>query len=38
MWKAYLKVIGMKADRGMHILDRLHIMAYLSKAIDEARA
>ena len=38
MWKPYLKVIAKKADGAAHILDRFHIMAHLSKAIDEVRA
>jgi transposase len=38
MWKPYLKVIARKAGQGVHILDRFHIMAHLSKAIDEVRA
>ena len=38
MWKPYLKVIARKADKAINILDRFHIMAHLSKAIDEVRA
>jgi transposase len=38
MWKPYLKVIAKKAGHVIHILDRFHIMAHLSKAIDEVRA
>jgi len=38
MWKPYLKVITKKAAQAIHILDRFHIMAHLSKAIDEVRA
>ena len=38
MWKPYLKVIKKKAGNALNILDRFHIMAYLSKAIDEVRA
>ena len=38
MWKPYLKVIAKKAGGAIHILDRFHIMAYLSKAIDKVRA
>ena len=38
MWKPYLKVIARKAGQAVHILDRFHIMAHLSKAIDEVRA
>ena len=35
MWRPYLKVIAKKAAHAVHILDRFHIMAHLSKAIDE---
>lgn len=38
MWKPYLKVIAKKAGQALHILDRFHIMAHMSKAIDEVRA
>ena len=38
MWNPYLKVITKKAGHAIHILDRFHIMAHLSKAIDEVRA
>jgi transposase len=38
MWKPYLKVIAKKAGHALHILDRFHIMATMSKAIDEVRA
>ncbi len=38
MWKPYLKVIAKKAGHAIHILDRFHIMANLSKAIDKVRA
>lgn len=38
MWKPYLKVVAKKAAHAIHILDRFHIMAHLSKAIDEVRA
>ena len=38
MWKPYLKVIAKKAGHTIHILDRFHIMAQLSKAIDKVRA
>ena len=38
MWKPYLKVIARKAGNAINILDRFHIMAHLSKAIDEVRA
>lgn len=38
LWKPYLKVIKKKASEAVHVLDRFHIMAHLSKAIDEVRA
>ncbi len=38
MWKPYLKVIAKKAGHALHILDRFHIMAQMSKAIDKVRA
>lgn len=38
MWRAYLKVIAKKAPGAIHVLDRYHIMAMLSKAIDKVRA
>ena len=38
MWKPYLKVIAKKARQAVHILDRFHIMAHFSKALDEVRA
>lgn len=38
MWKPYLKVIQKKAPQALHILDRFHIVANLSKAINEIRA
>ncbi len=38
MWKPYLKVIAKKAGYATHILDRFHIMAKVSKAIDKVRA
>jgi transposase len=38
MWKPYLKVIARKASGAIHVLDRFHIMAHMSKAIDEVRA
>lgn len=38
MWKPYLKVIKKKAVNALHILDRFHIMSYLSKGIDKVRA
>jgi transposase len=38
MWKPYLRVIAKKAGQAVHVLDRFHIMAKMSKAIDEVRA
>jgi len=38
MWRPYLKVVAKKAGQATHILDRFHIMALLSKAIDKVRA
>ncbi len=38
MWRPYLKVIAKKAGQALHVLDRFHIMTYLSKAIDVVRA
>lgn len=38
MWAPYLKVIAKKASAAVHVLDRFHIMARMSKAIDEVRA
>jgi transposase len=38
MWKPYLKVIAKKASQAVHVLDRFHIMAHFSKALDEVRA
>lgn len=38
MWQPYLKVIAKKAASAIHVLDRFHIMAKMSKAIDEVRA
>lgn len=38
MWKPYLKVIAKKAGQSVHVLDRFHIMAHFSKALDEVRA
>ncbi len=38
MWKPYLKVIARKAANALNILDRFHIMAHMSKAIDKVRA
>ncbi len=38
MWKAYLNVIRERLSRAVHVLDRFHITATVSKAIDEVRA
>jgi transposase len=38
MWKPYITVIAEKAGQAVHVLDRFHIVAKLSKAIDEVRA
>jgi transposase len=38
MWQPYLKVIAKKASAAVHVLDRYHIMAKMSKAIDQVRA
>jgi len=38
MWKAYLRVIAIKAPNALHILDRFHIIQNMNKAIDKVRA
>ena len=38
MWNPYLRVIAKKAGGTIHVIDRFHIMAKMSKAIDEVRA
>jgi transposase len=38
LWRPYLKVVAKKAGHALHVLDRFHIMALLSKAIDQIRA
>jgi transposase len=38
MWKPYLKVIAKKASEAINVLDRYHVMAHFSKALDEVRA
>lgn len=38
MWKPYLNVIGKRAAHCLHVLDRFHIVAHLSKAIDKVRS
>jgi transposase len=38
MWRPYLTAIEKKAAGAIHILDRFHIVAKMSKALDEVRA
>jgi transposase len=38
MWKPYLEVIAEKCIHALHILDRFHIMAKMSEALDAVRA
>ena len=38
MWPPYLRVVAKKAGTARHVLDRFHIMAHLSKALDDVRA
>jgi transposase len=38
MWAPYIAVIAHRAPQVVHILDRFHIMAHFSKAIDQVRA
>jgi transposase len=38
MWKPYLNVVAQRASRALHVLDRFHIMAHFSKALDKIRA
>jgi transposase len=38
MWKPYLDVIAERCGNALNILDRFHVMAKMSKAIDEVRA
>jgi len=38
MWKPYLKVIAKHAAQAVHVLDRFHIVANVSKAVDDVRA
>jgi len=37
MWKPYLNVIHSCAKKALHILDRFHIMATMSRALDDVR-
>ena len=38
MWQPYLHVIRQKCVHALHLLDRFHIAAKMSKALDEVRA
>jgi transposase len=38
MWKPYLKVRAKKVSDAIHVLERYHIMAHFSKALDDVRA
>jgi transposase len=38
MWKPYLRAFRERASHALHVLDRFHIVAHMSKAIDEVRA
>jgi transposase len=38
MWRPYLKVIGEKLGKAVHVLDRFHVMQQFGKALDEIRA
>jgi len=38
MWKPYLDVVAKRAGQAVHVLDRFHIMAKMSEAIDHVRA
>ena len=37
MWRAYLKVIAIKAPQALHVLDRFHITMHLNRAVDQVR-
>jgi transposase len=37
MWKAFLRVVRQRCSTAIHVLDRFHVMALLSKAIDKVR-
>lgn len=37
MWRAYLKVIAIKAPQALHVLDRFHITMHLNQAVDQVR-
>ena len=38
LWQPYLRVVLKKAAQAIHVLDRFHVMARMSKALDEVRA
>jgi transposase len=38
MWKPYLNIIARMAAKAVHVLDRFHVAANMSKAIDQVRA
>lgn len=38
LWKPYRNVIARHASQALHVLDRFHLMAHFSKALDEIRA
>lgn len=38
MWRPYLKVIAKRATQAVNVLDRFHIAAHMSKAINKIRA
>ena len=38
MWQSYLKVIAELAGQAVHVLDRFHIVAKVSEAVDDVRA
>jgi transposase len=38
MWQPYLKVIGERLEKAIHVLDRFHIMKQFGQALDEIRA
>ena len=38
MWRPYLKVIAERATQAVNVLDRFHVAAHMSKAIDKIRA
>jgi transposase len=37
MWRAYLKVVAIKAPQALHVLDRFHITMHLNQAVDQVR-